>query len=155
MGGFCTQIEWGRVGQGGLGALWRRLHHDIEHPTLEWALHPALAQSLDHLLHVFLDDRRRVVPPQPDTRPPLLVASHAQADPGRRPTGAVLVWDLLTDARSGRVTTFSQSLLAAWGYGQRQLAEGGTPFLLCEATVFPLFQREYAELVRGRCILYF
>ena len=114
-----------------------------------------MTQSLDFLRHVFEDERQRVVPLQPDARPPLLVASDAQAEPGQEPTGAVLVWDPLTDARSGRVTTFSPSLLAAWGYGPRQLAEGGNPIMLCEAAMVPLFLREYAELVRGRRILYF
>ena len=83
LGGFCYEIEWGRVGRGGLGALWQRLHHDTVHPTLRWALHSALVQSLDHLLHAFLDDRQRVVPLQPDARPSLLVASDAQAEPGQ------------------------------------------------------------------------
>ena len=57
--------------------------------------------------------------------------------------------------RSTLQPSFSPSLLATWGYGPRQLAEGGNPIMLCEAAMVPLFLREYAELVSGRCILYF
>ena len=54
---------------------------------------------------------------------PLLVASGAEADPGKQPTGAVLVWDPLTDEWGGYVTWFVFGVLAAWDYGPRGSTE--------------------------------
>ena len=90
-----------------------------------------------------------------DPRPPLIVASDAQAEPDQQPTGAVLVWDPETDEHSGRVTTFAARLLAAWGHGAQQLADGGNLIMSCDAAMVPLFLKGYTNLVWHCRVLYF
>ena len=87
--------------------------------------------------------------------PALVVASDAQVERSSLPGGGALIHDLVTGTKVGGYLRFGEEQLAHWRLTLQELAEGKQPIALCEAIMLPLTMLHWAEIFRGRTVVWF
>ena len=107
MCGFMAHASASKIGKGGLAPFKQRQYTD-KYP---WDLSNMMKRSIDYLFAIIEDWPVRIVELKPPSRKPLVVASDAQADPGRSPTGGFIYLDMeMEEKAKGMWTVFDEDM---------------------------------------------
>ena len=144
MQNFLSQAEWGRLGRAMLYEVKNRQYAHVA----PWTLSLRLDCDLAFLEFFMAQNIRRRVSVVPSGAQSVFIASDAQAEPGRTPTGGYLL--TLPDVRQAAFCAFSSEVLAAWETG----GEGQNPIALCEAAMIPLAMWHARGHLRRRRVIW-
>jgi len=107
-GAFMTHASCGGAGKFGMHAFKQRQYFDDP----PWQVSTAMLLGAKYVESLLDDWPRRRVFTYATKRYPLVIASDAQADPGRMPTGGFIIVDPEDGSEEGYYTTFSEELRA-------------------------------------------
>jgi len=148
---FTAHASSNHVGKFGMGPFKQRQYTDVE----PWALTKSMLYSMSFFGAIFQQWPKRRVDLFPLRRRPLVIASDAQADPGRMPTGGFVAIDGESGVIQAGFIVFTQELLDVWGFTREVLDKGGNPIAPCEAAMVPIALKECEDLAQGREVIFF
>ncbi len=149
--GFAAQAQFGQLGRAPMRPFKQRQYWD----RAPWYTTNTMERSWQ-FLETILDKKlsRRIHVTKPE-HPALVVASDAQVERSSLPGGGALIHDLVTGTKVGGYLRFGEEQLAHWRLTLQELAEGKQPIALCEAIMLPLTMLHWAEIFRGRTVVWF
>ena len=150
VGQFMLHAAYSKVGKAALLAYIQRQHHDVPlfHLGKErWLVSYQMITSTQFLFMLLEDWPDKKVYLGPSYHYPVIIASDAQADPGKMPTGGlVAMW-----YSKGRLHTkaayvrFPESLLEVWDFSKAQRDAGANCIAVCESVMIPLAMHYLAK----------
>ncbi len=125
--GFATRAQFGQLGRAPMRAFKQRQYTD----SPPWTLSSTMERAID-FIEVIIEQRlQRRVRVVRDERPPLVIATDAQVEPGQWPGGGALLVDPVTGQRFGGYLQFHAAALAMWGLTLADIDAGRQPIALC------------------------
>ena len=153
--GFCTLGIFGQVGKAALAPFKQRQYVDVP----PWTPSNSMLRAREYYLKLLEERPVRQVRLSEAARPPIVIASDAQVEPGRFPGGGYLLADPDSagagPARRGGWLEFQEPALVALGTSMQAIADGQQPIALCEAAMLPLALFHKGGALRGRDILWY
>ena len=120
-----------------------------------FTLSDSLRRACEFYLAILEDPPKRVMSIRQRERPPVIIASDAQVEPGELPGAGYIVWDLERELPRGAWYQHEDADLERLRTSMAQIAEGSQPIAKCECAVLPTALYHEADWLRGRDIVWF
>ena len=147
---FASMGMYQRLGRAPARPLIQRTFLD----AAPWNLSFTLRRALEYILLLLDSDLQRSIDLFPCRRPAIVVATDAQADPGRLPSaGAIAV--LPNGSAYAAYCELPVELLEIWGFCSQDIADGRNPIAICEAAAVLLCLWQWRALFAGQDILWY
>ena len=119
-----------------------------------WSLSYTLKRALEYILLLIDYNLDRRIDLFPCRRPAIVIASDAQADPGRPPSaGAIAV--LPCGSAFAAFCELPSDLLETWGFRGQDIAEGRNPIAICEAAAVLLALWQWRAILADFDVLWY
>ena len=137
---------YSRVGRGGFGP-WKQRQYSDRAP---WCVSKSLMRSIVFFRCLLDNLPVRKVRTDSPKRCPLIIASDAQADPGKQPSGGYSAFDPESGTKVGGYCTFSDELLSYWGFSTEDRQDGlANPISVCESAIILVAAHQERDSLRG------
>ena len=120
-----------------------------------FTLSDSLRRACEFYLAILEDPPKRVMSIRQRERPPVIIASDAQVEPGELPGAGYIMWDLERELLRGAWYQHEDADLERLRTSMAQIAEGSQPIAKCECAVLPTALYHEADWLRGRDIVWF
>ena len=148
--GFLNTAWFGQLGRAGLRPFLERQYR--HRPP--WRLCDALRRAIRFYQAVLERPPQRWVTVRQRMRPPLIVASDAQVEPGSFPGAGFLIFDSENGSHAGGYFEFYEEELEFIGSSMAKIRDGQQPIARCECAVLPAAIHASWDLFRGRDVIW-
>ena len=149
--GFMNTAMFGQLSKAGVRPFIDRQYRHVA----PWTLSHTLQRACEFYNAIMKYPPRRVLPIRRVDRPPLVIASDAQVEPGQLPGAGYIIWDAESNDLWGAYYRHHPRELKKLNTSMEDIAAGKQPIARCECAALPTAVfHEHARL-RDRDVLWF